>query len=112
MVKLYNAFPVRTAHPAVGELDAGAGRLDHGPDQQFADENSVRRQSRGKVVASVAGDRPAEQGQDVKTKDHVLRMRGVLHSLAVRLRDDAEFATNVHDARHSQTHSRASATIQ
>ena len=40
MVKLYNGFPARIAHPAVAEFGAGAGRLDHGPDQQVADENS------------------------------------------------------------------------
>ena len=50
MVKLHNAFPARTAHPAVGELDTGAGRLDHGLDQQVADEDSVRSQCRREAV--------------------------------------------------------------
>ena len=40
---------------AVAKLDAGAGRLDNGPDQQVADESSVRDQSHRE-------DRPAEQG--------------------------------------------------
>ena len=39
---LCNAFPDHIAHPAVAELGAGAGRVDHGLDQQVADENSVR----------------------------------------------------------------------
>ena len=40
--------------PTVGKLGAGAGRLAHGPDQQIADETSVRDQSHRE-------DRPAEQ---------------------------------------------------
>ena len=55
MVKLNDAFPARIAHPAVAKFGAGAGRLDHGPDQQVADGNSVREQDH-------RGDRLAEQG--------------------------------------------------
>ena len=40
--------------PTVARLGTGAGRLDHGPDQQVADESSVRDQSHRE-------DRPAEQ---------------------------------------------------
>ena len=72
MVKLHNAFPARTAHPAVRELDAGAGRLDHGPDQQVADENSVRSQSRREAVQEIA---QLSSGQDAKTNDHVGRIQ-------------------------------------
>ena len=43
--------------------------------------------------------------QDVKTNDHVSRIQGVLHSLAVKLRDDDEFVTEAQDPRYSQTHS-------
>ena len=42
--ELCNDFPDQIAHPAVAELGAGAGRVDHGLDQQVADENSVRDQ--------------------------------------------------------------------
>ena len=59
------------AHPADAEFGAGAGRLDHGPDQLVADDISVRDQDH-------RGDRPADKDQDVKTKDHVGRIRGVL----------------------------------
>ena len=43
--------------------------------------------------------------QDMKSNDHVGRVQCVLDSFAVRLRDDAEFATKVQDARHDQTRS-------
>lgn len=43
--------------------------------------------------------------QDAKTKEHVGRIQGALDSLAVKLRDDAEFAAKAQDARHNQTHS-------
>ena len=46
MVKLYDAFPPHIAHPAVAKFGAGAGRLDHGPDQQVADGNSVSEQGK------------------------------------------------------------------
>ena len=39
VVKLHDAFPARIAHPDDAESVAGAERLDHGPDQQIADEN-------------------------------------------------------------------------
>ena len=68
MVKLHNAFPARTGHPAVGELDAGARKLDHGPDQQEADENSVRKQSRREAVQEIL---QLSSGKDAKTNDHV-----------------------------------------
>ena len=87
-----------SSHPAVAKFGAGAGRLDHRPDQQVADENSVRDQD-------LRGDRPADKGQEVKTKDHVGRIRCVLDSLAVRLRDDAEHVTKAQDPRHNQIHS-------
>ena len=47
--------------------------------------------------------------QDAKTKDHVGRIQAVFDSLAVRLCDDAKFATKVQDARHDQTHSHTTA---
>ena len=43
--------------------------------------------------------------QDVRIKDYVGRVQSVLDSLAVRLRDDAVFATKARIARHSQTRS-------
>ena len=101
-----NASPARIAHPAVAEFGAGAGRLDHGPDQQVADENSVRSQSHREVVQEIA---QLSKDQDVKTKDHVGRVQGVLDSLAVRLRDDTEFATKAqsdpqpHDNDHGKS---------
>ena len=54
IVKFNSAFPARIAHPAVAEFGAGAERLDHGLDQQVANEESEP--SRG-----CAGDRPVEQ---------------------------------------------------
>ena len=86
MVKLCSAFQARIAHPAVAKFGARAGRLDHGLDQQVADENSVREQDH-------RGDRPADKDQELKTKDHVGRIQCVLDSLAVRLRVDAELVT-------------------
>ena len=58
VVKLHDAFPARIAHPADAESVAGAERLDHGPDQQIADENLRQKpeSSRG-----CARDRPVEQ---------------------------------------------------
>ena len=56
-------------------------QIDHGPDQQVADENSVRSQSRQEVVQEIA---QLSKDQDVKAKDHVRRIQGVLESLAVR----------------------------
>ena len=61
MVKFHSAFQVRIAHRAVA--DAGAERLDHGLDQQVANENSVR-----EVVQEIA---QLSSGQDAKTNDHV-----------------------------------------
>ena len=58
IVKFHSAFPVRIAHPAVAEFGAGAGRLDHGLDQQVADDSSLSSQSRREVVA---GDHAADQ---------------------------------------------------
>ena len=43
--------------------------------------------------------------QDVKTNDHVGRIQGVVHNVAVKLRDDAEFVTQAQDPRHNQVHS-------
>ena len=98
MVKLHNALSARIAHPAVAKFAAGAGKLDHEPDQQVAEENSVRDQDH-------RGDRPAGKDQEVKTNDHVGRIQCVLDTLAVRLCDDAVFATKVQDAKHDETHS-------
>ena len=50
-------------------------------------------------IAQQSKDQPA------KTKDHVGRIQGVLDSLALRLCDDAKFATRVQDAMHDKTHS-------
>ena len=76
IVNFHSAFPARTAHPAVGELDAGAGRLDHGLDHgldhEVAHENSVRSQSRREVVQEIA---QLSSGQDAKTNDHVGRIQ-------------------------------------
>ena len=55
MVKFHNASQLTIAHPAVAELGAGAGRIDHRFDQQVAEENSVRDQDHRE-------DCPAEQG--------------------------------------------------
>ena len=44
-------------------------------------------------------------GQDAKTNDHVGRIQGVVRSLAVKFRDDAELVTKAQDPRYSQTHS-------
>ena len=63
---------------------------------------SVRTQSHREVVQEIT--QPSKD-QDVKTKDDVGRIHGVLDSLALRLCDDAEFTTKVLDARHNQTHS-------
>ena len=52
----YSAFPARI--PAVAESGTGAGKLDHEPDQQVADDSSVSSQSHREVVT---GDRPTEQ---------------------------------------------------
>ena len=90
IVKFHSAFPARIAHPAVAEFGAGAERLDHGLDQQVADENSVRSQCHREVVQEIT---QLNKDQDVKTNDHVSRIQGVLHSLAVRVRDDAGFVT-------------------
>ena len=68
---LCNAFPARIAHPAVAKFGAGAGRLDHGPDQQVADENSGRSQSHREVVQEIA---QLSKEQDMKIKDHVGRI--------------------------------------
>ena len=43
IVKFHNSFPAHIAHLAVAELCAGAGRIDHGLDQQVT-ESSVRDQ--------------------------------------------------------------------
>ena len=40
-VKLYDAFQARLAHPADAKSGVGAGKLEHGLDQQVADENSA-----------------------------------------------------------------------
>ena len=58
IVKFHSAFPARIAHPAVAEFGAGVGRLEHGLDQQVADDSSLSSQSHREVVA---GDRAAEQ---------------------------------------------------
>ena len=52
-----------------------------------------------------ARDAHLSSGQDAKTNDHVGRIQGVVHSLAVKLRDDAEFVTQAQDPRHNQIHS-------
>ena len=54
--------------PAVVKSGAGAGKLDHEPDQQVADDSSVGSQSHREVVI---GDRPAEQRP--KREDRGLR---------------------------------------
>ena len=54
--------------------------LDHGLDQQVADENSVRSQSHREVVQEIA---QLSSGQDAKTNDHVGRIQGVVRGLAV-----------------------------
>ena len=60
-----------TSHiPAVVKSGAGAGKLDHEPDQQVADVRSVSSQSHREVVI---GDRPAEQRP--KREDRGLRRR-------------------------------------
>ena len=51
---LCNTFPAHIEHPAVAIFGAGAGRFDHRPDQQVADENSVRSQSHREVVQEIA----------------------------------------------------------
>ena len=56
--------------PAVAKSGAGAGKLDHEPDQQVADGCSVSSQSHREVVT---GDRPAEQRP--KREDRGLRRR-------------------------------------
>ena len=56
--------------PAVVKSGAGAGKLDHEPDQQVADVRSVSSQSHREVVI---GDRPAEQRP--KREDRGLRRR-------------------------------------
>ena len=58
-------FPI---HRAVAKSGAGAGKLDHEPDQQVADDSSVSSQSHREVVT---GDRPAEQRP--KREDRGLR---------------------------------------
>ena len=71
IVKFHSAFPARIAHPAVSEFGARAERLDHGLDQQVADDNSVRSQSHREVVQEIA---QLSSGQDAKTNDHVGRI--------------------------------------
>ena len=100
MVKFHSAFPARIAHPAVAEFGARAERLDQGLDQQVANENSVRSQSHRRLCR-----RSPSSGQDAKTNDHVGSIQGVVHSLAVKLRDDAKFVTQAQDPRHNQIHS-------
>ena len=48
-------------------------------------------------------------GQDAKTNDHVGRIQGVVHSLAVQLRDEAEFVTQAQD---TQIHSHMTAVTE
>ena len=59
MVKLHNAFPARTAHPAVGEVDAGAERLGHGLDQQVC-KRKLRQKS--ELPRGCAGDARLSSG--------------------------------------------------
>ena len=80
IVKFHSAFPASIAHPAFAEFGAGTERVDHGFDQQVANENSVRSQSHREVVQEIA---QLSSGQDAKTNDHVGRIQGVVHSLAV-----------------------------
>ena len=69
-------------------------------------KTSARSQCHREVVQEIT---QLNKDQDVKTNDHVSRFQGVLHSLAVRVRDDAGFVTEArsdpqpHDSDHGKS---------
>ena len=112
LVKLHDAFPARIAHPAnvscippmsssTRELEGSITNLIN----RLQMETSVRSQRHREVVQEIT---QLNKDQDVKTNDHVSRIQGVLHSLAVKVRDDAGFVTEArsdpqpHDSDHGK----------